>query len=67
MKILLGRTPANEDRGDDLVDRFRERNRSSFFALIHLVDEQADGLIGDSVDLLADGADGDDSFPDAGR
>ena len=44
------------------MDRFRERNRSSFFALIHLVDEQADGLIGDPVDLLADGADGDDGL-----
>ena len=63
MKILFGGSPANEDRGDDLVDRFRERNRSSFFALIHLVHEKAHCFIGNSVDLLADGADGDDGLP----
>ena len=42
-----------ENRGcDHFMDGFQQRSRSSFFAFIHLLHQQADRLVGQLINLL---------------
>lgn len=57
-----GSFPLYQNRGNDFMDGFRQRNGFSFFTFVHLLYQKAYRLVGNFVNLLSHSTDGNDGL-----